>query len=113
MEGIHNRGDFDLAQHQKFSGKDLQYFDEESRQKYLPHIIETSAGVERSMLAFLISAYEEIEGGRSDDKNAGGNGQEVVLRLHPKLAPIKAAIFPLVKKEGLPELAKKIYHDLK
>jgi glycyl-tRNA synthetase len=104
MEGIHNRTDFDLSRHQQFSGKSLKYFDESTKEKYVPYIIETSAGASRSFMAFLVDAYheEEVKG-----------EQRVVLRFHPKLAPVKAAIFPLVKKDGMPEVGKKIETDLR
>ncbi len=104
MEGIHNRTDFDLTRHQEFSGKSLKYFDESAKEKYIPYIIETSAGASRSFMAFLVDAYyeEEVKG-----------EQRVVLRFHPRLAPVKAAIFPLVKKDGMPEVARKIEADLR
>ena len=101
LEGIANRGDYDLSQHSKYSGRDLSYFDEEKKEKYLPYVIEPSVGVGRAMLAFLIDAYFE-------DKD------RVVLKLHPRLAPIKVAAFPLLaNKPELVEKAKKIYKDLK
>ncbi|MGH7495409.1 MAG: glycine--tRNA ligase [bacterium] len=104
LEGIHNRTDFDLKRHSEYSGKDLQYFDDATREKYIPYIIETSAGCDRTVLTALIDAYDEdtIEG-----------EARTVLHLAPVLAPIKAGVFPLVKKEGMPEMAEKIYHDLK
>jgi glycyl-tRNA synthetase len=104
LEGIAHRGDYDLAQHQKFSGKDLTYFDDETKERFLPHVIEPSAGATRATLAFLCEAYaeEQVEG-----------ETRTVLRLSPRLAPIKAAIFPLVKKEGMPERAMAICNDLK
>lgn len=101
LEGIANRGDYDLSQHSKYSGKDLSYFDEATKEKYLPYVIEPSVGVGRAMLAFLIDAYHEDE-------------KRVILKLHPKLAPIKAAVFPLLaNKENLVNLAKDIYKELK
>lgn len=101
IEGIANRGDFDLSAHMKASGADLNYFDEETKEKYVPYVIEPSAGVERIMLALLCDAYGE-EGGR------------VVLRFHPRIAPYKVAVFPLLaNKPKLTELARKIYEDLK
>ncbi len=104
IEGIHNRTDFDLSQHEKFSGKSLKYFDDGSKEKFIPFIIETSAGASRSFMAFLIDAYYEEE----------VNGEmRSVLRFHPRLAPIKAAIFPLVNKDGMPEVAKEIEKDLR
>ena len=104
LEGIAHRGEYDLGQHQKFSGKDLTYFDEEKKERYLPHVIEPSAGADRATLAFLCEAYQEDE--------VGGEAR-TVLKFHPRLAPIKAAVFPLVKRDGMPELAEKIYRDLK
>ncbi len=104
IEGIHNRTDFDLGRHQEYSGKNQQYFDEETKEKYIPFIIETSAGASRSFMAFLVDAYYEEE----------VNGEtRSVLRFHPKLAPIKAAILPLVNKDGMPEIARKIESDLR
>lgn len=104
IEGIHNRTNFDLGRHEEFSTKSLKYFDEEAKEKYLPFIIETSAGASRSFMAFLVDAYDEEE--------VKGETR-VVLRFHPKLAPIKAAIFPLVNKDGMPEIARKIEADLR
>ncbi|HOP50550.1 MAG TPA: glycine--tRNA ligase [Ignavibacteriales bacterium] len=99
IEGIHNRTDFDLSRHQQYSGKSQLYFDDETKEKFIPYIIETSAGASRSFMAFLIDAYNEED----------VNGEtRVVMKFHPKLAPIKAAIFPLVNKDGMPEVAKKI-----
>lgn len=104
IEGIHNRTDFDLSRHQQFSGKSQLYFDDESKEKYIPFIIETSAGASRSFMAFLIDSYYEEE----------VNGElRSVLRFHPKLAPIKTAILPLVNKDGMPEIARKIEADLR
>jgi len=100
FEGIHNRGDWDLAQHQKHSGQDMTYFDQEMGQSYLPYIIETSGGVDRAALFFLIDAYHE-------DKD------RVVLKLHPKLAPYKVAVFPLLaNKPNLVKKAKSVYQQL-
>ncbi|PKL83541.1 MAG: glycine--tRNA ligase [Ignavibacteriae bacterium HGW-Ignavibacteriae-3] len=104
IEGIHNRTDFDLGRHQEYSGKNQQYFDEETKDKFIPYIIETSAGASRSFMAFLVDAYYEEE----------VNGEtRSVLKFHPKLAPIKAAILPLVNKDGMPEIARKIESDLR
>jgi glycyl-tRNA synthetase len=104
LEGIANRGDFDLAQHSKYSGKDLSYFDAETGQRYIPYVIEPSAGVDRSILAFLIDAYdeEEIEGEK-----------RIVLHLSPSLAPFKVAVLPLSRNEKLVPLAKEIYKRLR
>ncbi|GIW87189.1 MAG: glycine--tRNA ligase [Isosphaeraceae bacterium] len=104
LEGIAHRGDYDLSQHMKFSGKDLSYYDEETKTRLVPHVIEPSAGADRAALAFLCEAYTEDE--------VGGEPR-TVLRLHPRLAPIKAAVFPLVKKDGMPEKAEAIYRELK
>jgi len=132
LEGIAHRSDYDLSQHQKFSGKDLSYLDEErwerdkaglgfssfkeylkSREgqerpgypyQFVPHVIEPSAGADRATLAFLCEAYTE--------DTVGGEAR-TVLKFHPRFAPIKAAVFPLVKRDGMPELAEKIYLDLK
>ncbi len=104
FEGIHNRTDFDLKRHQEHSGKKLEYVDAAAGERYIPYIIETSGGVDRLMLVLLADAYreEEVEGEK-----------RVVLGLAPWLAPIKAAIFPLVKKDGMPEIARKIADDLR
>ncbi len=104
IEGIHNRTNFDLSRHEEFSGKSMKYFDEESKEKFLPFIIETSSGASRSFMAFLVDAYyeEEVKGEIRS-----------VLRFHPKLAPVKAAIFPLVNKDGMPEIARQIETDLR
>jgi glycyl-tRNA synthetase len=104
LEGIANRGDFDLTQHAKFSGQKLDYVDTASGERYVPHVIEPAAGADRAMLAFLIDAYDEdeIEG-----------EQRTVLRLHPQLAPVKVAVLPLVRKNGQPELARDVYTDLR
>jgi glycyl-tRNA synthetase len=104
LEGVANRTDYDLKQHTQFSGKDLRYFDAEKNEKYVPYVIEPSAGADRSTLAFLCDAYheDEVEGEK-----------RVVLRFHPRLSPVKAAILPLLKKPEQMELAEKLYHDLK
>jgi glycyl-tRNA synthetase len=104
LEGIHNRTDYDLSRHQEYSGKDLTYFDDASRERFVPYIIETSAGVDRTVLTCLIDGYEEEQ---------LENETRTVLHLHPRIAPIKAAIFPLVNKDGMPELARKVFEDLK
>jgi glycyl-tRNA synthetase len=132
LEGIAHRGDFDLRSHMegklakqgnelvvemnaegkpkhRGSGKDLSYFDDQTRERFIPHVIEPSAGADRGTLAFICEAYDEDTA--PDDK---GNAQErVVMRFHPRLAPIKAAVFPLIKKEGMPEKAIEIYRALK
>ncbi len=105
LEGIHSRTDFDLKQHEQFSGKKLQYFDSEENKSYVPYVVETSVGLDRLFLATLSASYKE--------ETLDGGDTRVVLNLPPALAPIKAAVFPLVKKDGLPELAEKIINDLK
>jgi glycyl-tRNA synthetase len=132
LEGIAHRSDYDLSQHQKFSGKDLTYFDEDRWERdkaglgitafkdylklregqtdpgypyqFVPHVVEPSAGADRATLAFLCEAYtEDVVGGEA----------RTVLKFHPRLAPLKVAVFPLVKRDGMPEVAEKIYRDLK
>src|SRR5438552_1256622 len=100
LEGIANRGDFDLTQHAAHSGQKLEYVDTAAGERYLPHVIEPAAGADRALLAFMVDAYDEdqIEGER-----------RTVLRLHPALAPVKVAVLPLVRKDGQPELAAEIY----
>ncbi len=132
LEGVAHRGDFDLRSHMegklvrqddklvveqdesgkpkhRGSGKDLTYFDDETRDRYIPHVIEPSAGADRATLAFLCEAYCEDE---APDEH-GKPVKRVSLRLHPRLAPVKAAVFPLVKKDGMPEVAQEIYGQLK
>ena len=104
LEGIAHRGDYDLSQHMKFSGKDLSYFDEERKERIVPHVVEPSAGADRATLAFLCEAYTEDQ--------VGGESR-TVLKFHPRIAPIKAAIFPLVKRDGMPEKAEAIYRELR
>jgi glycyl-tRNA synthetase len=129
LEGVAHRGCFDLSQHQKFSGKDLSYFDDEAWERdkanfpaeqhkevknkppyrFLPTVIEPSAGADRATLAFLCEAYTEDQA--PDEK--GQMQQRVVMKFHPRLAPIKVAVFPLVNKEGMPDIAEQIYRDAK
>ena len=109
LEGIANRTDFDLKAHMEGSGKDMSYFDDESKQRYVPYVIEPSAGADRSTLAFLCDAFAEDQA--PDEK--GEMQTRTVLRFHPRLAPIKVAVFPLVKKDGMPEKATAIYHALR
>ena len=105
VEGIHSRTDFDLSNHQKFSGKKIQYFDSETGESYVPYVVETSIGVDRMFLQVMSAAYTEqtLEGGDS----------RVVLKFPPALAPVKVAVLPLVKKDGMPEVAQKIVDLLK
>ncbi len=115
MEGIHHRGDWDLKQHQTFSKQDLSYFDEEKKERYFPWIIETSGGVDRATLFFLMDAYrEELITNNKQPTTEEKEETRIVLKLHPKLAPYKAAVFPLLaNKPQLVDLAKSIYSDLK
>ncbi len=113
IEGIHNRGDWDLSNHAKNSGKDLSYYNEETKEKYIPYIIETSGGVDRSFFVFLIDAYQEIKGGRTETTKAAKE-IEILLKLHKKLAPIKVAVLPLVRnKPKIVKKAKEVYEMLK
>jgi glycyl-tRNA synthetase len=132
LEGIAHRGDFDLRSHMegkldpskrplevevnaegkpkwRGSGKDLSYFDDEKKQRYIPHVIEPSAGADRATLAFLCEAYHEDQA--PDEK--GQMQTRLVMKFHPRIAPVKAAILPLVKKDGMPEMAQEIYRALK
>jgi glycyl-tRNA synthetase len=104
LEGIANRGAFDLTQHAQHSGEKLEYVDGQSGERYIPHVIEPAAGVGRSMLAFMCDAYDE------DDL---GGERRTVLRLHPALAPVKVAVLPLLRKDGHPELAREVYESLR
>ena len=108
LEGIANRTDFDLGRHMNASGKDLRYFDvqqeDRDRRHYLPHVIEPSAGADRATLAFLCDAYDEDQ---------VGSDKRTVLRLHPRLAPVKAAVFPLIRKAGMPERALALFRGLR
>ncbi len=109
LEGIHSRTDFDLSQHEKYSGKKLQFFDTELNKNYVPYVIETSIGLDRMFLSVLSNAYTE----EKIQKENGGEDERVVLKIPPALAPVQLAVFPLVKKDGLPEIARKIIDDLK
>jgi len=104
LEGIANRGDYDLTQHAKFSGEKLDWVDPQTGDRYIPYVIEPAAGVGRSMLAFLCDAYDEDE--------IGGE-RRTVLRLHPALAPVKVAVLPLLRKAGHPEKARAVYEELR
>jgi glycyl-tRNA synthetase len=106
IEGVHNRGDFDLTRHQEYSGKKLEYFDQPTNRRYVPWVIETSVGADRVTLAVLVNSYrEETVEGEAEGRT--------VLGLHPALAPIKAGVFPLVKKDGMPEFATSLAADLR
>jgi glycyl-tRNA synthetase len=106
IEGVHHRGDFDLTQHQKYSGKKLEYFDQPNNRRFVPYVIETSVGADRTLLALLVNGYQE-------EPVPGEEEGRVVLRLLPALAPLKAGVFPLVKKDGMPEFAERLGHDLR
>jgi len=106
IEGVHNRGDFDLSQHQQFSGKKLEYFDQPNNKRFLPYVVETSVGADRTALAVLVNGYrEEAVEGEAEGRT--------VLGLDPSIAPIKAGVFPLVKKDGMPEMAHRIADELR
>lgn len=109
VEGIHSRTDYDLRQHQQYSGKKMQYFDPEKSESYVPYVIETSIGVDRMFLQVISAAYCEEELKKED----GSTDSRTVLRLPSCLAPVKLAVMPLVKKDGLPEIAEKITADLR
>ncbi len=104
IEGVHNRTDFDLGRHQEYSGKKLEYFDQAANERYLPYVVETSAGADRVTLTVLADAYRE--------EDVDGE-QRVVMGFNPAVAPMKAAVLPLMKKDGLPEIAERIYRDLR
>jgi glycyl-tRNA synthetase len=106
IEGVHNRGDFDLMRHQEYSGKKLEYFDQPNNRRFVPFVVETSVGADRTALAVLVNAYTE-------ESVEGEDEGRTVLRLHPSLAPIKAGVFPLVKKDGMPEFATKLAAELR
>ncbi|HEU4702563.1 MAG TPA: glycine--tRNA ligase [Conexibacter sp.] len=104
LEGIADRGNFDLTQHARHANEKLEYVDTATRERYVPHVIEPAAGADRATLAFLVDAYDEeqVEG-----------ETRTLLRLHPRLAPVKVAVMPLVKKDGQPEVAREVYADLR
>ncbi len=104
LEGLANRTDYDLKKHAAYSGENLEYFDQATNRRYIPYVIEPSAGPDRIMLAFLVDSYVEEE--------VGGE-QRTVLKLHPRLAPVKAAVFPLSKKEPVSTIARQLYDELK
>jgi glycyl-tRNA synthetase len=110
LEGIANRGDYDLSRHAQFSGEKLEYFDQGSGERYVPHVIEPAAGADRATLAFVVDAYDEEEVER---EGSGKGERRTVLRLHPRLAPVKAAVLPLVSKDGQPEVARKLHEAIR
>jgi glycyl-tRNA synthetase len=103
---VHHRGDFDLTQHQTFSGKKLEYIDQVTNRRYVPFVIETSVGADRATLAVLVNGYRE-------EKVEGEDEGRTVLGLAAAIAPIKAGVFPLVKKDGMPEFAEKLTAELR
>jgi glycyl-tRNA synthetase len=105
LEGVHNRTDYDLTQHQKFSGKDLTYLEQETKERYVPYVVETSAGLTRNVLMVLSDAYEEQE--------LEGGDVRTVLHFHPSIAPVTVAVLPLVKKDGIDEFATRLEHGLR
>jgi glycyl-tRNA synthetase len=109
IEGIHSRTDFDLSQHQKFSGRKIQYFDPETNTSYVPYVVETSIGLDRTFLSILANSYNE----ETISQENGKTDERIVLSIPPSMAPVKLALFPLVKKDGLPEIARKVIVDLK
>ena len=123
LAGVANRGDFDLIQHEKASNKELKFFDEASKKAYRPFVIEPTMGIERALFAFLCEAYKAYPNGRggsdapagapTQDRQSAKDTIEIVLHLDPRLAPYKVAVFPLVKKEKLPEIAQKLVQDLR
>src|SRR5690242_6187728 len=104
LEGVANRGDFDLTQHARFSGERLEYKDPQSGEAYVPHVIEPAAGVGRTILALLCDGF---------DKDTLGGEERTVLRLHPAVAPVKVAVLPLLRKDGHPEVAREIHRSLR
>src|SRR5438445_2642727 len=106
IEGVHHRGDYDLSRHQQYSGKKLEYFDQPNNRRFVPWVIETSVGADRTMLAVLVNGYRE-------EAVEGETEGRTVLGLDPSIAPIKAGVFPLVKTDGMPEMATRIAGDLR
>ncbi|HEY3020073.1 MAG TPA: glycine--tRNA ligase [Solirubrobacteraceae bacterium] len=104
LEGIANRGNFDLTQHAEYSGEKLEYFDQQTGERYVPHVIEPAAGADRAALAFLVDAYDE---------DTLGGEQRTVLKIHPRLAPVKVAVLPLLRKDGQPDVAREVLESLK
>jgi glycyl-tRNA synthetase len=106
IEGVHHRGDYDLSRHQEYSGKRMEYVDQGANRRYIPYVVETSAGADRTTLAVLVNAYRE-------EAVPGEDEGRVVLGLAPSLAPLKAGVFPLVKKDGMPEFAETLARELR
>jgi glycyl-tRNA synthetase len=110
LEGIANRGDYDLRRHAEFSGEKLEYFDQATGERYVPHVIEPAAGADLATLAFIVDAYDEEVVER---EGTGAGERRTVLRLHPRIAPVKAAVLPLLSKDGQPELAREVHHAVR
>jgi glycyl-tRNA synthetase len=110
LEGIANRGDYDLRRHAEFSGEKLEYFDQATGERYVPHVIEPAAGADRATLAFIVDAYDEEVVER---EGTGAGERRTVLRLHPRIAPVKAAVLPLLSKDAQPELAREVHHAVR
>ncbi|MFA5010401.1 MAG: glycine--tRNA ligase [Ignavibacteria bacterium] len=113
IEGIHNRTDYDLKRHTEFSGKKIEYFDDQTKERFTPYVIETSAGASRSFMAFLLNAYDEEEVAKENSDGTKSSEVRTVLHLHPAFAPIKAAVFPLVNRDGMQDIARNITEDLR
>jgi len=113
VEGIHNRTDFDLKRHAEYSGKKLEYFEDQTKERFVPYVIETAAGATRSLFAFLCNAYDEEEIAKENSDGVSSMETRTVLHFHPALAPIKAAVFPLVNRDGMQEIARNITVDLR
>ncbi|MDQ3021317.1 MAG: glycine--tRNA ligase [Bacteroidota bacterium] len=113
VEGIHNRTDFDLRKHTEYSGKKLEYFDDVTKEKFIPYVIETAIGASRSFFAFLCNAYNEEAVVKENSDGTCSSETRTVLRLHPSLAPLKAAVFPLVNRDGMQDIANNISNDLR
>lgn len=113
IEGIHNRTDFDLKRHSEFSGKKIEYFDDQTKERFIPYVVETAVGASRSFFAFLCNGYDEEEVKKENSDGSSSSEIRTVMHFHPSLAPIKAAIFPLVNRDGMPEIANGITDELK
>jgi glycyl-tRNA synthetase len=113
IEGIHNRTDYDLGRHTEYSGKKMEYFDDATKERFIPYVIETSAGASRSLMAFLVDAYDEEEVKKENSDGSTSSETRVVLHFHPVLAPMKVAVFPLVNRDGMQDIAHNITEDLR
>lgn len=113
IEGIHNRTDFDLKRHTEYSGKKLEYFDDQTKERFIPYVIETAIGASRSFFAFLCNAYDEEEVAKENSDGTTSSEIRTVLHFHPSLAPVKAAVFPLVNRDGMQDIAQNITGDLR